>query len=588
MECKMSTTAWSVFNDLRLEDQFCDAIIRVDDVGFSVHKIILSGCSPYFRALFAKRWNDEDKKFYNIPEITPDIMKMIIEYAYHQKVTITNDNVNRLFIAADRFNVLGVARRCSKFLIGQLCAENCVAISRLSKHLCSPELSHKAYAYILHNFQDIVMTSEEFLDMPVTELQDLIQRDELNVKQEEVVFEAIVKWINRNPADRSHQIAILLPKVRMALMESEYFINNVKTNIYVNNSKECRAIIKEASIAMHKLNMNGLCNSDFTKPLTRPRLPCEVLLAIGGWSGGSPTNAIESYDCRAGCWVNVICDEESPRAYHGMAYLNGYVYLIGGFDGIDYFNSVSRFDPVSNIWQQVAPMNCKRCYVSVTVLNNCIYAMGGSDGNMRLSSAECYNPETNQWSLIPPMNEQRSDAKATTLNGKIYICGGYDGDECLSTAEMYCPVTNQWRMIAFMSTQRTGLGVAAYGDQMYAVGGFNGSERLRTAEAYNPANNTWHQIPLMLTGRSNFGIEVVDDRLYVIGGFNGSDTTSEAECYDDRTNKWYYVHNMNIVRSALSCCTISNLPNVRDYAAREDSFSNEEVGELLSVSPLPV
>jgi len=31
----------------------------------------------------------------------------------------------------------------------------------------------------------------------------------------------------------------------------------------------------------------------------------QVLLAIGGWSGESPTNAVEAYDPRAETWLNV-------------------------------------------------------------------------------------------------------------------------------------------------------------------------------------------------------------------------------------------------------------------------------------------
>lgn len=202
-------------------------------------------------------------------------------------------------------------------------------------------------------------------------------------------------------------------------MHAEYFMNNVKMNDYVKDSEECKPVIINALKAMYDLNMNGPSNSDFTNPLTRPRLPYAILFAIGGWSGGSPTNAIEAYDARADRWVNVTCEEESPRAYHGAAYLKGYVYIIGGFDSVDYFNSVKRFDPVKKTWHQVAPMHSRRCYVSVTVLSNFIYAMGGFDGYVRLNTAERYEPETNQWTLIAPMHEQRSDASATTLYGKV-------------------------------------------------------------------------------------------------------------------------------------------------------------------------
>lgn len=33
-------------------------------------------------------------------------------------------------------------------------------------------------------------------------------------------------------------------------------------------------------------------------PLARPRIPHELLFVCGGWSGGSPTAAVEIYDVR--------------------------------------------------------------------------------------------------------------------------------------------------------------------------------------------------------------------------------------------------------------------------------------------------
>jgi len=49
-----------------------------------------------------------------------------------------------------------------------------------------------------------------------------------------------------------------------------------------------------------------------------------------------------------------------PRAYHGCATVDMLIYLIGGFDGMDYFNSVRCFNPVAKEWSEVAPMNSRR------------------------------------------------------------------------------------------------------------------------------------------------------------------------------------------------------------------------------------
>ncbi|XP_048101350.1 kelch-like protein 10 isoform X2 [Alosa alosa] len=583
MERKMSAMACTIFNELRLEGKLCDVVIKVNGMEFNAHKNILCSCSAYFRALFTSEWNNSERRVYGIPGVSPDMMRLIIEYAYTRTIPVTTENVQQLLAAADQFSIMGIVRACCDFLEGMMCLQNCIGICKFADFYSCAELRRHAYVYILHNFEDMVRVSEEFMELSLSELCGIIEKDELNAKQEEVVYEAVQRWIAHEPQQRKKHIVVLLPKVRLALMTADYFMNNVKNNTLVKDNEECKPVIINALKAMYDLNMNGPSN-DFTNPLTRPRLPYAILLAIGGWSGGSPTNGIEAYDARADRWVTVTREEESPRAYHGAAYLNGFVYCVGGFDSVDYFNSVRKFNPITRTWHQVAPMHSRRCYVSVTVLDGCIYAMGGFDGYMRLNTAERYEPETNQWTLIATMHEQRSDASATTLHDKVYIGGGFNGNECLFTAECYNPQTNQWTLIAPMRSRRSGVGVIAYGEHVYEVGGFDGANRLRNAEAYNPVTNTWRAVPTMFNPRSNFGIEVVDDLLFVVGGFNGFTTTFNVECYDEKTDEWYDAHDMGIFRSALSCCVVPGLPNVAEYAAPRDAMQTPREELKLSTS----
>lgn len=46
-------------------------------------------------------------------------------------------------------------------------------------------------------------------------------------------------------------------------------------------------------------------------------------------------------------------DPAGPRAYHGTAVLGYCIYVIGGFDGMDYFNSCRCFDAVTKTWREV-------------------------------------------------------------------------------------------------------------------------------------------------------------------------------------------------------------------------------------------
>lgn len=75
----------------------------------------------------------------------------------------------------------------------------------------------------------------------------------------------------------------------------------------------------------------------------------------------------------------------------------------------------------------------------------------------------------------------------------------------------------------------------------------------------------------MLTPRSNFGLEVIDERLFVVGGFNGFTTTYKVEYYNAATSEWSEAREMEIYRSALSCCVVSRLPNMSEYTFPRDA-----------------
>ncbi|KAK2848767.1 hypothetical protein Q5P01_008601 [Channa striata] len=570
----------SVYNELRLEGKLCDAFIKVEDVEFPIHKITLCNCSPYFRDLFTC-WSTEDRKVFIVSNVSPHMMELIIHFAYTGSVMVTEDNVRDLLLAADMLNVVDIVKTCSNFLSERLCPEKCISIWQFANICFCPELQHRAYSYIIHHFREVVF-QDEFLQLSVQELSDILDRDDLSVKKESTVFEAILRWISRLPEEREGHIALLLSKVRLALSSEEYIKNTVLSNKLVTNNSECLEIANDAiQTIRHMVTLNPL-ESDLFYRLARPRLPDAVLLAVGGRSGFNPSDEIEVYDVRANCWINMTNDLMRPRAYHGVVFLNEYVYCVGGFDGVEHFNTVHKFDLSTHTWHEVAPMHCRRCYVSVTVLNECIYAMGGFDGQTRLRTAERYRPETNQWSLIALMQDSRSNASCTTLHSKIYICGGFNGIDYLETAEYYNLETNQWTLITPMNSRRSGIGVIAYADHVYAVGGFDGNNHLQSAEVYNPQTNAWHTATSMLTPRSNFGIEVIDDLLFVVGGFNGATTTYSVEYYDVTMNVWFEARHMEIYRSALSCCVVPRLPNMTEYTFPRDSlplFHLDEVEE---------
>lgn len=140
-------------------------------------------------------------------------MKLIIEFAYTGFIPVTQINIQELFITADRFNVMGIIKACSDLLVEQLTPQNCLGIWWFTDAYYYPELRHTTFLFTLNHFEVIAATSEEFLLLSVQDLAKIIENDQLNVKKEKTVFEAILRWISYAPEERREYISLLLPKV---------------------------------------------------------------------------------------------------------------------------------------------------------------------------------------------------------------------------------------------------------------------------------------------------------------------------------------------------------------------------------------
>ncbi|KAF7655762.1 hypothetical protein LDENG_00051100 [Lucifuga dentata] len=563
----------SVFNELRLQGKLCDAVIMVGDVKFPVHKIILCDSSEFFRNLFTE-WSQPEEKEYELPHrVSPDIMRLIIKFAYGGSVTLSEQNVCELFTAADYFRSEGLMESCCQFLEQQLRPQNCISIWQFIKKYYCPKLTQEAFLFILHHFGE-VSASSEFLQLSLQELISIIEEDRLHVKQESTVFEAVLHWIADSPEERGAHISQLLPKVRLALMTQNYFTNSIKNNELVMENKECQDIVTKAEAFI-----TGLSDSDcLDDGLARPRLPSTILLAFGGFDPSFrhvTANHSKAYDVCVDKWTYVAEPEQPDREIYGVVFLNGSVYCVGGWTWFHILSSVLRFDLETRTWHEVAPMHSSRDLPGVTVLNGLIYAMGGKDGFFTHDTAEYYDPKTNQWTEIARMHWRRRGVSSTALDGKIYACGGIDHvDEVLSSAECYSPETNQWTPIAPMSSRRSEFAIVAYAGQIYAVGGYDGTTHVNSAEVYNPETNTWNAIPSMISPRSRFGVGVIDDRIYVVGGCRATDTRSDVEFYDVTTGEWSEARNTGF-SMAFSCCVMSGLSNMAEHAAPQEPAPRE-------------
>lgn len=231
IEKKISKQACDVLDELRRAGQLCDAVITVDDdAHFTVHRAIMSACSPYFRALFTNEINDTEKRQVHIPGVASDMMALIIDYAYTRDVNVNPANVERLLPAADQFHVLGLVKACTHFLSQQLDYENCIGIRKFAHDFFCDSLEKKSTAFIMENFMEVSTKSNEFLNLSQEELVSILEKDELNAKTEEAVFDSVIRWISHDPPKRKAHILPLLKTIRLGLLGIQYFVETAKVS----------------------------------------------------------------------------------------------------------------------------------------------------------------------------------------------------------------------------------------------------------------------------------------------------------------------------------------------------------------------
>lgn len=62
------------------------------------------------------------------------------------------------------------------------------------------------------------MNTQEFLILPPEEVAKLLASDDLNIQNEEIIYSALIMWINHDIANRKKYLAKLMSHIRLPLM----------------------------------------------------------------------------------------------------------------------------------------------------------------------------------------------------------------------------------------------------------------------------------------------------------------------------------------------------------------------------------
>ncbi|XP_063173708.1 kelch domain-containing protein 7A [Candoia aspera] len=141
----------------------------------------------------------------------------------------------------------------------------------------------------------------------------------------------------------------------------------------------------------------------------------------------SHTSRVCYYDDQKDAWypLTQIPAETISRGCAICSMFN-YYFVVSGCEGRGRHQKPSKrvfcYNPLTNIWQEICPLNQARPHCKLVALDGCLYAIGGEC----LCTVERYDPRLDRWTFAAPLpNDTFAVAHmATVCNGEICVTGG--------------------------------------------------------------------------------------------------------------------------------------------------------------------
>uniref|UniRef100_A0A8D0G539 Kelch domain containing 7A n=1 Tax=Sphenodon punctatus TaxID=8508 RepID=A0A8D0G539_SPHPU len=133
------------------------------------------------------------------------------------------------------------------------------------------------------------------------------------------------------------------------------------------------------------------------------------------------------------------------------------------------------YDDQGDTWHHLThiPLEAISRGCAMCSMFNYLFMVAGCKGPWRHQKPSnkvfCYNPITNIWREICPLNQARPQCKLVALDGYIYAIGG----ECLYTVERYDPRVDRWTFSAPLPNDTFAVAhiATACGGEIYVTGG---------------------------------------------------------------------------------------------------------------------
>ena len=234
-------------NKMRDSEVLCDVVLMTEEgsTKFYAHRSVLAASSSYFYELYTGTFLSRYTRETILRGITDAILRVVLDYVYSAQILLTEENIEEILCASFQLGLESLRLECEQFLIRYLCIENCIKMTALARIYSCEKLLGEGKRLMIQNFMEI-QSSEEFFKMPKNELAEIVADDDLNVKNEEQVFNSIRAWVNFDVLSRSDSFSDLFSQVRLPFIARTFLLGTIDKDPLVTSSSTSKELVAEA------------------------------------------------------------------------------------------------------------------------------------------------------------------------------------------------------------------------------------------------------------------------------------------------------------------------------------------------------
>ena len=167
-------------SQLYIDSLFTDVTLCVGTDEIKCHRNVLAASSAFFLGMFQSELSESRQSKIPIKEMEASTLRLVLDYVYTGKVSLTVDNVQSVLSAANLFQMIALRDGCAKFMVHHVSVDNCVGVMFFARaHECY-ELAECARQLITAEF-DAVSHLPELLSLPADKLIDIISDDQVRL-----------------------------------------------------------------------------------------------------------------------------------------------------------------------------------------------------------------------------------------------------------------------------------------------------------------------------------------------------------------------------------------------------------------------